>query len=195
MTSPRIIESRLRRDFIMPIRLLIPGMVPITLTIRVFMLAMLARCLPNSERVSYACWMTVSVIWCELSILPRSASRESAAEDLYASISFRTPERRLAWSRACLTFVFVRLSSRELSWCSSLCRWIARSIELDMSSGVFASSPSCSLISSSYNGKRRRNGQCHFRPNVRIAASLSVTISISTTLDTSEHENAQKHRT
>jgi len=30
-----------------------------------------------------------SVIRCELSILPRSASRESAAEDLYALIDFR----------------------------------------------------------------------------------------------------------
>lgn len=58
----------------------------------------------------------VSVIWCELSMCPRSARRESAAEDLYAlyrgeireydlvsiierkahSISFLTPVSRFA---------------------------------------------------------------------------------------------------
>jgi len=60
-----------------------------------------------------------------------------------------------AWVRSIsLSFkvcTFVRLSSRMLSWCSSLCLWIARSIEGDMRSGVLARVASCSLISSSCN--------------------------------------------
>ena len=63
-----------------------------------------------------------SIILCESSIRPRSASSDSAAEDLYAlntshqlarktypfpekthSISFRTPESNVAWSTAACT--------------------------------------------------------------------------------------------
>lgn len=68
---------------------------------RVFIPAREVRCRENSERVSYACLdidirnccellskvsysRISSVIRCELSIRPRSASNESAADDLYA---------------------------------------------------------------------------------------------------------------
>ena len=69
---------------------------------RLFIPAKELRCRENSDLVSYACLagskkaiiythnarythcITVSVIWCELSIRLRSANNESAADDLYA---------------------------------------------------------------------------------------------------------------
>lgn len=75
---------------------------PITWTIRWLIPVSETRWFANSDRVSYACLSASalqvngllerrnsitycrisSVIWCELSIRPRSASNESAAEDL-----------------------------------------------------------------------------------------------------------------
>ena len=69
---------------------------------RLFIPAKELRCRENSDLVSYACLagskkaiiythnarythcITVSVIWCELSIRLRSVNNESAADDLYA---------------------------------------------------------------------------------------------------------------
>lgn len=89
------------------------GEVPLrTFAIRVLIPAKEVRCRENSERVSYA-WLEnkvgdsrdrhakievthfkiSSVIRWELSILPRSASRESVAEDLYVLIVFRTGDK------------------------------------------------------------------------------------------------------
>jgi hypothetical protein len=78
------------------------GCLPNTWIIRWLIPVSDTRCLANSERVSYACLIKQctsvlwsirvnndvtysrmsSVMWCELSIRPRSASSESAAEDL-----------------------------------------------------------------------------------------------------------------
>ncbi len=115
ITTPNIMESRLRRDLIMETTLFMPGIVSgrtcqqqvhwqvfssslITLIIRVLIPARDERWLANSERVSYACLklyvnnkhsvheetnsIMSSVMRCEPSILPLSARRESAADDL-----------------------------------------------------------------------------------------------------------------
>lgn len=58
---------------------------------------------------------------------------------------------------------FVRLSSRELSWNNSRCRWMVRSIEADSISGLLANVESCSLISSSYLVALTTTQSCEYR--------------------------------